>query len=121
MKSLPFAFVATAILAGLIGMVWGIMMAASGDHTLAPGHAHLNLLGWVTLAIYGFYYHTVPAAIGRLGWVHYVLSLASVVTVGPGIAIAIATGSEGLAILGSFLALGALLLFAIVVLRNRVP
>ena len=31
----------------------GIVMGASGDHTLMPVHAHLNLLGWVTMALFG--------------------------------------------------------------------
>ena len=32
----------------VIGMSWGLVMAASGDHSTLAGHAHLNLLGWVS-------------------------------------------------------------------------
>lgn len=39
-------------------------MGMSGNHQLAPAHAHLNLLGWVTLSIMGGFY----ALTGRQGW-----------------------------------------------------
>ena len=35
----------------LIGMTMGIAMGATERFTLAPAHAHINLLGWVTLAL----------------------------------------------------------------------
>ena len=51
-----------AVLYGLGGMVMGEIMAASGDHSQMPVHAHINVLGWVSLAIFGFFYKTHPAA-----------------------------------------------------------
>jgi hypothetical protein len=36
-------------------MSGGILMAIAQDFTLAPAHAHLNLLGWVTMALYGLF------------------------------------------------------------------
>jgi hypothetical protein len=38
-----------AVVFALAGMVMGIAMAASHDHSVFPAHAHLNLLGWVSL------------------------------------------------------------------------
>jgi hypothetical protein len=35
----------------LIGMVMGIVMGATENFALRPVHAHLNLLGWVGLAL----------------------------------------------------------------------
>ncbi|HVE51996.1 MAG TPA: DUF2871 family protein [Ramlibacter sp.] len=35
----------------LAGMLLGVGMGASGDFTLRPVHAHVNLLGWAVLAI----------------------------------------------------------------------
>lgn len=43
-------------LLALVGMVFGIYMAASGDHTAAPAHAHLNLLGFVGTLVMGLVY-----------------------------------------------------------------
>ena len=40
----------------LMRNVMGMRMAKSKDFTLMPAHAHLNLLGWVTMAIYGTFY-----------------------------------------------------------------
>jgi peptidoglycan/LPS O-acetylase OafA/YrhL len=45
----------------IAGMAWGIVMAASGDHSTMPAHAHLNLLGWVSLFLFGIYYRLHPA------------------------------------------------------------
>jgi hypothetical protein len=58
------AFFLAAALCGLAGMAWGTHMGMSGNHQLAPAHAHLNLLGWVTLSIMGGFY----ALTGRQGW-----------------------------------------------------
>src|SRR5437764_922833 len=38
----------TAVLIVIVGMIWGIVMAISQDHSTFPAHAHLNLLGWVS-------------------------------------------------------------------------
>jgi cbb3-type cytochrome oxidase subunit 1 len=45
-------------------MVWGIVMAISQDHSSMPAHAHLNLLGWVSLFLFGISYHLHPAIDG---------------------------------------------------------
>lgn len=68
------AFFTIAALCGLAGMVWGSYMGASGDHSLHPAHAHLNLLGWVTLSIMGGFYALPGATPGTLAWVNLVLS-----------------------------------------------
>ncbi len=49
-----------AVLFVLIGMAAGIWMAASGDHSIAPAHAHLNLLGWASLFLFGLFYERRP-------------------------------------------------------------
>jgi cbb3-type cytochrome oxidase subunit 1 len=41
-------------------MAWGIEMAISQDHSAMPAHAHLNLLGWVSLFLFGIFYHLHP-------------------------------------------------------------
>lgn len=37
-------------------------MAMTGDHGLAAAHAHLNLVGWATLALFAIYYRFTPRA-----------------------------------------------------------
>ena len=41
-----------AVLLVVAGMIWGIVMAISQDHSTFPAHAHLNLLGWVSLFLF---------------------------------------------------------------------
>jgi peptidoglycan/LPS O-acetylase OafA/YrhL len=59
MKASSLSFQA-AVLFVLAGMVWGIQMAMSQDHSAFPAHAHLNLLGWVSLFLFGIYYRLHP-------------------------------------------------------------
>ena len=53
MSELPLRFLLVAVVAAMFGMGGGIFMAITHDFTLAPAHAHLNLLGWVSMALYG--------------------------------------------------------------------
>jgi hypothetical protein len=46
----------------LCGLVFGIVMGIREDFTLAPAHAHLNLIGFVLMFLVGLYYRIVPAA-----------------------------------------------------------
>ncbi|MCG7623583.1 hypothetical protein [Epibacterium sp. Ofav1-8] len=120
MKGIAFGFMVLAVCLGILGMIWGIQMAASQDHTLANAHAHLNLIGWVGFALYGLYYHVVPAAAqGRLPRLHLAISVLAVGTIAPGIAIAQSGGGDALAILGSFLTLASALIFLLTVIRSR--
>ncbi|MGD9862045.1 MAG: hypothetical protein AB7S99_02415 [Pseudodonghicola sp.] len=119
MNGIARYFLLLGILSVTLGMIWGIQMAATGDHALAPAHAHLNLLGWVTCAIFAFYYHAVPAAAqSRLARVHLVIAAAGLATIVPGIVMALDGQGETLAKLGSVLSLLSMLIFATVVLRG---
>ena len=74
-RGVIFAFFGAAGLCGLSGMSWGAVMGASHDFSLAPAHAHLNLLGWVTLALMGSFYATAGSnAPPRLSWLNWLLS-----------------------------------------------
>lgn len=50
-----------AILLAVIGLGWGLFMGLSQDHSTSPGHAHLNLIGWVSLFLMGLFYRLHPA------------------------------------------------------------
>lgn len=61
-----------AVLYLLVGVVFGLVMGASGHVEFAPVHAHINLLGWATMALAGVIYHLFPRAGGsRLGLWHF--------------------------------------------------
>lgn len=110
-----------ATIYALIGMCWGIHMAISEDHTLFPAHAHLNLLGWVSVFLYGLFFLQIPkAAEGVLAKIHLCLAHLGLVVMIPGVALAIneAPMGEPLAAGGSILTVLAMLLFAVIVFRN---
>lgn len=56
----------------IIGVGLGIAMGATGNFTLRPVHAHVNLLGWTTLALAGLIYTVFPdAGASRLARIHF--------------------------------------------------
>lgn len=119
MTNISFAFFVTATLAVTIGMGWGIQMSASGDHTLSPAHAHLNLIGWTTMALFGIYYALTPrAAVGLLPKVHFALATIGLVLVVPGIVMALTQQGETLAKIGSVLTILSMIVFLYTVIRN---
>lgn len=58
MPKLFFLAAASYIIAGTI---WGVYMSTTHDFTTSPAHAHLNLIGWVSMSIMGGFY----ALLGR--------------------------------------------------------
>lgn len=88
MPRVSAAFFVTGGLFVLVGMVAGMYMGANEDFRLAPAHAHLNLLGWVTMALYGgFYAFTAKTMSKRLAWTNYALSTVGVLVMIPSLAI----------------------------------
>jgi hypothetical protein len=61
---LPAACFKLASFTALVGVSMGIYMGIFEDHTLAPVHVHLNLIGWVSLFLFGLFYKSHPATIG---------------------------------------------------------
>ncbi|HEV8407024.1 MAG TPA: hypothetical protein VGQ34_03740, partial [Sphingomicrobium sp.] len=53
-----FLLLATILL--ICGAILGIVMGARGDFQLVPVHAHLNLAGWASLALFGLTYRAYP-------------------------------------------------------------
>ena len=121
MKSIASMFVAIGAVFALVGMIWGIQMSASQDHTLSPAHGHLNLLGFAAMSLFGSYYALSPqAAAAGLAKLHLGLATLSVIVLVPGIVMAITERGEGLAKSGSILAVLSMLLFLVIVLRHPI-
>lgn len=55
MNAQAMAWLKSAVVYFVLGVGLGIYMGASNDHTLKPVHAHLNLLGWASMALIGFF------------------------------------------------------------------
>ncbi len=119
MRDPAFVLFLAATLCVLTGMLWGIQMAISGDHLYASAHAHLNLVGWVTLGLFGIYYRLTPSACAsRLAWVHAGVAILGVLVMVPGIVLVIGGGSPLLASVGAVLGVLSMALFLRTVLRH---
>ena len=73
-------FLVIAVLYLLVGIAIGIHMSASGNHTLAAAHAHINLLGFTLMTLFGLAYRVIPALDGGVlskahFWLHQIGAL----------------------------------------------
>ena len=119
MRDTAFIFFVAAVLCVSVGMAWGIQMAISQDHMLSGAHAHLNLVGWTTMALFGLYYRLTPhAAATWLARLHAGIAILGVLVMVPGIALAITTGQPTLAAVGALLTALSMAIFLVTVLRH---
>lgn len=78
MQGVARNFFTLAIVYSLLGMTLGLSMAMSQDHSQVATHAHIMVLGWLMSAVFGFFYHLVPAArASRLATIHFWLAAVS--------------------------------------------
>jgi hypothetical protein len=106
----------------LVGMGFGIWMSATQDHTLAPAHAHLNLIGGVLMAIFGGFYTLFPgSAQTMLARIQVGITHLAVWFMFPGIIMAITGKGETLAKIGSVLGILAIVLFLVQAARADHP
>lgn len=72
MQNVDRLFVLTGLVFLLAGMIFGLYMGGSQDHRFIPVHAHLNLLGFTLMMLFGIGYHVWPAMKeGLLSKIHY--------------------------------------------------
>jgi cbb3-type cytochrome oxidase subunit 1 len=65
-------FLRLAVVYFVLSVVLGNVMGATNNFTLMGVHAHLSLLGWVSLAVIGLIYHAMPhAASTKLAKTHF--------------------------------------------------
>ena len=116
-------YFAMAITYLMIGIGVGLHMSISQDHGAAGAHAHINLLGWVTSAVFGGYYALNPqkaegwlsrtqCILYSLGLVVMLPALYMMLTGQPGFEPAVAIGSMAVAA-------GVVLFAAVVFTRGR--
>jgi hypothetical protein len=102
----------------ICGAVLGIVMGAREDFQLAPVHAHLNLAGWASLALFGLSYRVYPdLAQRKLARYHFVVSSTASILLPIGIGLAVLRASPGLAIFASILWVLGVLLFLVQLCR----
>lgn len=110
-----------AVFYALAGIGLGIVMAATSNYAPRSAHAHINLVGWVALAVMGLAYEVYPALTRSiLAKAHFWLHNVGLPPMAVGVYL-VNTGNgsaEPIAIVGSILVALAFLSFAINVWRN---
>lgn len=105
-----------------IGVLLGLTMGIIHDFRLTSVHAHFNLLGWVSMALFGLIYHFYPqAAETGLAKTHFWLHNIGVPVMQISIALMTITGSMAflpVAIITSVLVVIGVLLFTINLFRQ---
>ena len=95
MPRVSAAFFAVAALLLLGGMALGQYMGATENFQLAPVHAHINLLGWVTMALYGTFYALTRGTMSDgLAWTNFVLSTIGVLSMIPALGMLLISGDS---------------------------
>jgi hypothetical protein len=118
--ALHYRFFIAGIIFVLIGMILGMWMGMAEDHTFTPVHAHLNLLGWATMFLFGLYYRgNESAEAGALPQIQFWCSVVGLILLALGIgASTVQSPWVWLTIPGSVLSLVAMLIFLVVVVRS---
>jgi cbb3-type cytochrome oxidase subunit 1 len=131
MKRVADRFLQLGVLGAVVGMSLGCYMGMKENFTLAPAHAHINLLVWVSMTLYGLFYKVMPkAAAGLLPTVHFWLNVVAVLVMLPALVIMLLAQANNAPVLGvsfaqsgmvlgisSILALLSMILFLIIVWR----
>src|SRR5664279_2944590 len=121
MKASSLCFRA-AVLFVLAGMIWGLQMAISDDHSAFPAHAHLNLLGFVALFLFGIFYRLNPTVeSNRLAIPQVLIWIVSTVVMAIGVGLVHTGHSAGdpIAAVGSFAIFADAILFTWLVFQVR--
>lgn len=119
--SLPSICFKLASVTALIGVSLGIYMGISQNHQLAPVHVHLNLIGWVSLFLFGLFYKHHAEATGVMAMAQVMLSAIGYIVMLSGLTGLILWDSSiffPLAIIGSLLVWLGFALFFVIVART---
>ena len=106
----------------VLGMIWDLLMAIADDHSAFPAHAHLDLLGGMSLFLFGIYCRLHPVLErSKLALTQVWLWIAGTVIQAIGVSL-LTTGTakaEPVAAVGSLLVLIAMLMFGWLAFRSE--
>ncbi|MEQ8369267.1 MAG: hypothetical protein RIE31_09285 [Alphaproteobacteria bacterium] len=117
MRNLAGYYITAAIIYAIAGMALGIWSGLHEDFSLSPVHGHLNLVGWVSFAVYGLTFRAWPeitnSPVARFQfWTANAGALIFIV----GLYMRTTGGSAALVSLGSLIVLAGMILFLLLVL-----
>ena len=117
MNRLDLKFLALGAAMLFAGVTLGVVMGAREDFSLAPVHAHINLVGWASLSLFGIVYKLYPElGRSRLAALHFIFAAPAALMFPLGIALSILYGRPLVAIVAALLWLVGVVLFLIQIL-----
>lgn len=122
MPRLAELYFKTAVIFFIIGISIGLKMAISEDHTVIGAHAHCNLLGWVSMALFGGYYALNPKkAERRIAVIQYYVYTLGVAIMVPALYMMLEgnMAMEPLVAVSSLIVFAGVLLFAFVIFSPK--
>ena len=120
MPRISFFFFATGALFVMAGVSLGIWMGTNENFTLAPVHAHINLIGWASMGLIGTFFAVASdSAPRKLGWVSYALMTLGLLIMAPSLSLLLLGNKKVVPFLGIseiMVALGLLTFFVTVLI-----
>ncbi|MEE9591382.1 MAG: cbb3-type cytochrome c oxidase subunit I [Thermodesulfobacteriota bacterium] len=120
MSRITVWFIKCAMVYFLLAISLGVYMVASGGiYPYLPIHAHFNLLGWMSMMIYGVSYHILPRFSGRPLWsdklaeAHFWLANIGLVGISAGWILKYIDGGHTVLLIFSFIEALAIIFFVI--------
>lgn len=122
MPTLSRLYFLTAMCFLIAGILVGLHMSMTQNHAAVGAHAHINLLGWVTMSIFGAFHALNPrGAATRLAKAQYGVYTGGVVVMTPALYLLV-TGNpswEPVVAAASLVVFIGVLMFAAIMLRAR--
>jgi hypothetical protein len=119
MKNIDRWFILIGLLYGILGFAFGIWVGINEQFDQAHLHAHINLIGFASMALFGLVYRAFPAlAEHKLAALHFFLYNVGAIIFLAGIPLAQAHQTVALAAGGSLTVLAGLLVFLLNYLMN---
>jgi hypothetical protein len=118
MKNIDRWFILIGLLYGIFGFAFGIWVGITQTFSQAHLHAHINLIGFASMVLFGLIYRAFPAmAQSKLAAAHFLLFAPGSVIFLAGIPLA-NSGIIVLAVIGSLMVLSGLIVFLANFLMN---
>jgi cbb3-type cytochrome oxidase subunit 1 len=119
MKNVDRWFILIGLLYGTFGVGFGIWMGIHGLFDLAPIHAHINLVGFAAMVLFGLIYRSFPAlAASRLAAWHFTIYMLGAILFVAGLPLAMAHQTIAVAVIGSLMVLVGFFVFLVNFLVN---
>ncbi|EHS52769.1 hypothetical protein PDO_1355 [Rhizobium sp. PDO1-076] len=122
MPMLSIWFFRTAILFLIAGICLGLYMSITHEFAATGAHAHINLLGWVTMAIFGIYYALNPVqAASRIARLQYFIYTLGILVMAPSLFLMLSgnPAMEPLVAISSLVTFSGVLLFAFILFTRK--